>query len=167
MSAVVLAAISSEVAKLSRVVEPPSGALGYGTDLSLGSDLTEDMTEVSGVTLLAESLVRRFTTPRGTLPDIRGLDLRDRNYGLDVASYLNRGVTAEEIRGLAANLRGEALKDPRLTAVTVTVTPSPTGSSLAIEVQATPRGSSESFALVLSATEAGVLLEEIRTGGAR
>ncbi len=166
MSQIVLDAIASDVAKLTRVAEPPTDPIGWGSDLSCGEDLTEGMDEVAGQRLLAESIVRRLTTPRGSLPDLRSVDLRDRNYGLDLASYLNRGVTALEVRALASNVRSEVAKDDRLASVSVTVTPSPTGSSLAVELRVTPRDSRLGpFTLVLAVTSASVLLEELR--GAR
>jgi len=168
MSQVVLDAIAAEVAKLTRVVDAPTGPLGYGTDLSCAEDLTDSMEEVSGLDarVRGEAIVRRLTTPRSTLPDVRGTDLRDWNYGIDLRSYLNRGVTADEIRGLASNIRSEVTKDDRVSGVTVTVTPSPNGSSLAIDLLVTPRDPSiGAFTLVLAVTSASVLLEELR--GAR
>lgn len=169
MSQIVLDAIAAEVAKLTRVVDPPSGPLGWGTDLSCAEDLTEEMDEVGGLDarVLAEAIVRRLTTPRGSLPDVRAADFRDMNYGLDLSSYLNRGVTADEIRGLAAIVRSELTKDDRISGVTVTVTPSPNGSSLAIDLLVTPRDPGiDPFSLVLSVTSSSVLVEELR-GGAR
>ncbi|MBN8609644.1 MAG: hypothetical protein J0L92_03620 [Deltaproteobacteria bacterium] len=165
MSKLVLDAIAADVAMLTRVVEPPTDPIGWGSDLSCGEDLTEGMDEVTGQRLLAEAVIRRLTTPRGSLPDVRSLDLRDRNYGLDLASYLNRGVTALEVRALATNVRSEVSKDDRLANVSVTVTPSPTGSSLAVELRITPRDSRLGpFSLVLAVTDAGVLVEELRGG---
>lgn len=168
MSQVVLDAIAAEVAKLTRVVDAPTGPLGYGADLACSEDLTESMEEVGGLTtrVLAEAILRRLDTPRGTLPDVRGTDLRDWNYGIDLRSYLNRATTDDEIRGLASNIRSELTKDDRIATVVVTVTPSPTGSSLAIDLLVTPVDPSVGiFALVLAVTSASVLIEEMRSGG--
>lgn len=164
MSQIVLDAIAAEVVKLERVVDPPAGELGYGTDLSCAEDLTESMEEVTGQRLLAEVAVRRLTTPRGSLPDVRGPDGRDMNYGLDLASYLNRGVVADEIRALASNVRSEVAKDDRFAGVGATVTPSQTGTSLAVALRLVPKDTRLGpFDLVLAVTSAGVLIDELRS----
>lgn len=164
MSQIVLDAIALEVSRVARVTQPPTQPLGWGRDLSCGTDLTTHMAEVSGITLLAEAMIRRLTTRRGSLPDANAPRLRDLNYGLDLASYLNRGVTSLELRTLASKVRSEVLKDDRIATVSVTVTPSPTGDRLAVDLRATPRGSNESFRLVLAVTDAGVLVVELRGG---
>lgn len=164
MSQIVLDAIASEVAKLTPVIGAPTGDLGYGTDLSCAEDLTEGMEEVSGQRLLAESIVRQLTTPRGSLPDVRGPGLRDMNHGLDLVSYLNRAVTDDEVRALASNVRSEVAKDDRYASVGATVTPSSTGSSLAVALRVVPKDTRIGpFDLILAVTSVGVLIDELRS----
>lgn len=165
MSKIVLDAIDAEVARLQRVIDPPSSAIGWGRDLSCATDLAASMEEVSGEQLLSDAIVRRLSTARGSLPDTRAPGLRDLSYGMDVTSYLHRGVTAQEIRGLAAKVRSEVTKDARIATVSVTVTPSPTGDRLDLDLRVTPRDQREAFRLVLAVTSAGVLVVELR--GAR
>lgn len=169
MSQIVLDAIAVEIAKLDKASATPTEPLGWGSDLSCSTDLTETMEEVGGLTtrVLAEAIVRRLTTPRGTLPDVRGVDLRDWNYGLDLPSYLNRGVTTRDLVNLASNIRAELTKDERIDRVVAKVTPSPTGSSLSVELAVTPRDPLEAFTLVLAVTSSEVLIESLSGGGGR
>jgi hypothetical protein len=165
MSQVVLEVIDAEIARVRRVVHPPRGELGWGRDVACAVDLTPSMDEVSGDRLLADAIVRRLTTRRGSLPDARAPFLRNLTYGLDVTSYLNRGVTSQEIRALATKVRSEVTKDDRIATVSVTVTPSPNGDRLDIDLRVTPRDARDAFRLVLAVTSAGVLVADLR--GAR
>lgn len=165
MSQIVLDAVEVEAARVRRAVDPPRGELGWGRDLACAVDLTPSMEEVSGERLLSDAIVRRLTTRRGSLPDARAPGLRDLTYGLDLTSYLNRGITAQEIRALATKVRSELTKDDRIATVSVTVTPSPTGDRLDLDLRVTPRDARNAFRLVLAVTSAGVLVAELR--GAR
>lgn len=167
MSAIILDAIAADVALLTREIDPPTGPLGYGSDLSCADDLTEDMAEVEGFSVLAlgQAIVRRLDCPRGGLPDASAPSKTDLNYGMELSSYLNRPTTTTELRNLASNIRLEVTKDDRIAAVDVTVTSSPDGSSLAIDLHVTPVDPTiGQFAMTLSVTSAAVLLESIRGG---
>lgn len=157
MSAVAKAAIATELALLTKVQDFPVAPFGYGSDIRGASDLEPDLSEVDGfVTLaLAEAIVRRLDCPRGALPD-------DKNYGIDVRSYVNRGTTVKDLRALGGQIRSEVLKDDRIEALTVIVTPNPTGSELRIELAVRPFATNGEFTLTLSATSAEILIEEIR-----
>lgn len=158
MSAIVEDAIAEELATLERVMDPPSPPYGYGSDLRCDSDMREDAAEVDGFSrlALAEALVRRLDCPRGALPG-------DADYGIDLRSYCNRGTTAAEIRALAGQINGELRKDDRVDRVLVTVTPSPDGSRLGVQLEVTPIDPNVGgFALTLAVTSAAVVLEEIR-----
>jgi hypothetical protein len=54
-------------------------ATDFGTDVSVEPDFDETWTPISGPQVLAERLVRRLTTPRGTLPfwPDEGTDIRE------------------------------------------------------------------------------------------
>lgn len=143
--------IAAQVAELEHEVDAPTGALGYGTDLACVTDVTPDLEEVDpfSVRAIGEALIRRFTTPRGTLPD-------DPDYGLDLRSYCNRGVTATQLRELASQLRGEAGKDDRVDDAAITVTAE--GSSLTVAARITPADPDlEPFDLTFAVTSADVL----------
>lgn len=158
MNATVADAIASYLEGLEQAVDTPVEPFGYGSDVSCVSDLDERMTELPGDSLLvlAQALARRLDCPRGALPD-------DPDYGIDLRGHCNRGVTTAEIRALAGQVRSELEKDDRVDRALVTVTPSPTGSSLRIEAAITPVDHRlGGFALTLAVTDAGLLLEELR-----
>lgn len=154
-------AIAAGLASLERVQSPPSAPFGYGSDLSCAADLSEDMEEVDPNSTLAlgQAIARRLDCPRGKLPD-------DPDYGMDLRGYCNRGVTTSEIRSLATRVRNEVEKDDRIAGVTVTVTPSSTGSTLTVEIAVVPVDPRiGNFGLTLAVTSAEVLIETIRRAG--
>lgn len=158
MSAVVKDRIAEELALLVQVVDFPESPFGYGSDILCDSDVDEFVREVDAFSTLAlaQAIVRRLDCPRGALPD-------DADYGIDVRSYLNRGVDARDIRALAGQIRSEVLKDDRVATLTVTVTPNSVGSQLRIELAVRPVDAAiGGFSLTLSATSAAILIEEIR-----
>lgn len=99
-----------------------SNANPYGTDL--GSfpnaaangvlDVDLGMSEVSGRTLLSQSLVRRLTTPTGSVVD-------SPNDCVDIRGWVSSGVTQAELQNIAGNLKTEIEKDERVVAATVAV----------------------------------------------
>lgn len=158
MSAEVKAQIAVEISKIVRVVDFPAGPFAYGSDISGAEDVDPSMREVNGGTqlALAQALVRRVDCPRGALPD-------DKNYGRDLRSYLNRGVTQSQIASLEGELKGEWEKDDRVDVATVRVA---LLSANAIDVIATIQpvdGNGGPFTLTLNASSASVLLGEIRS----
>ena len=159
MSDTVKTAIETELATLTQLVDFPTEPFGYGSDISCDSDVDPLVREVNGFTTLAlaEALVRRLDTPRGSLPD-------DDDYGIDLRGLLNRGSVAADIQQLAGQIRAELAKDDRVDTLTVTVAPSSTGTVLRVEVAVQPVDAEiGGFTLTLSASSASVLLEEIRS----
>jgi hypothetical protein len=158
MNATVQAAIDAELALLEREVATPAAPFGYGTDVSLTSDLspTLELVDAFSTRSIAEAILRRLDCPRGALVD-------DPDYGIDVRSMLNRGMTDAEVRALAGRIRAEVEKDDRIDTATVIVTPTPTADELRIQVVATAADARTGrFSLVLAVTSAEVLLEELR-----
>lgn len=156
MTDVVRSTMATELASLQRVTDTPRAPFGYGADISCASDIAADMAEVSGRLVLAQALIRRLDCPRGALPD-------DAAYGIDLRSYCNRGVTADEVRALAGQVRNELEKDDRVDRASVVVRPSATAQTLAIEIAITAVDPDvEAFTLTLSVSSAAVLLEELR-----
>lgn len=157
MSAIVKAGIATELALLTQIVDFPTEPFGYGSDISCDSDVDLLAREVDGASTLAlaEALVRRLDTPRGSLPD-------DKDYGISITSHLNRGVTDADVRQLAGQIRAELALDDRVASLTVTVAPNSTGSTLRIEIAVQPVDANlGTFTLTLNASDAGLVLEEI------
>jgi hypothetical protein len=78
-------------------------------------DLTPDMRLASGRDVLSQSLIRRQTTPRGTV-------LTSPNDCLDVRLLLSAGMTQAQLQALASSIRTELMKDQRVNGVQVTIT---------------------------------------------
>jgi len=155
----VKASIATQLATLVRTVDFPVAPFGFGSDIAGAADLDPNMRETNGLTTfaLAEAIVRRLDCPRGALPD-------DKDYGIDLRSYVNRGVTAQDVRSLGGQIRSELSKDDRIDSTTVVLRPNSTGSILQIEIAVRPFDARlGGFNLTLSASSAAVLLEEIRS----
>ena len=78
-------------------------------------DLTPGMLESTGRAVLAQSLVRRQTTPRGSVIDAP-------NDCFDVRDWLSDGFSDKRISQLRGTIRAELMKDARVLDVKVTVT---------------------------------------------
>jgi hypothetical protein len=157
-NAIVDAAFAKQLAELERLVPQPAGDLGYGSDLSCIADLAENLAEVDPFSTrgIGESVVRRLTTPRGTLPD-------DRDYGLDLRSFCNRGATAEELREVGGRCSLELAKDDRILSATVAVVQDSSTRSLSVAVLITPADPAlNPFSLTFAVTSGAAALEELR-----
>ncbi len=78
-----------------------------GTDLSCVTDIDDAGTVVSGRTLLAQAVLRRWSTDRGTL-------IGYPNYGFDLTQYINADMGDRDIASLQSGASAEALKDERV-----------------------------------------------------
>lgn len=128
----------------------------FGTDLSATDDVTDDMAEVSGITVVAQAIYRRLSTPRQSL-------WRDPNYGLDLRLFLSVAQTPAQIASIPGQVKSEILKDERIESVVVAVQ-SISLFELVIDVSVTTAAGP--FSLTLSATQAAVVLTNVKTGGA-
>jgi hypothetical protein len=132
----------------------------YGTDLGTypnaaangAIDLDLGMSEVTGRTLLAQSLVRRQTTPPGSVID-------SPNDCLDVRGWVSAGATQQQLNALAGNLKSELLKDERVTAVTVTVSFNQATMTLTIDEQVTSSYGPFTLTLAVSQVTLSLLIE--------
>lgn len=159
MNDTVQAAIDAELAKIEPVITHAVAPFGYGSDMSCDSDVDENARELDGFDplVLAQAIVRRLDCPRGALPD-------DPGYGIDLRSRINKGMTAEDVRALGGQIRGEVLKDDRVSTLSVVMRPNSTGSLIQVELAVQPIDATiGSFTLTLSATIAEILLSEIRS----
>jgi len=158
VSEIVKAAIAAELALLEQAVDFPVEPFGYGSDISCDFDVAPDAAEVDpfSTLALAQAVVRRLDTPRGSLPD-------DKDYGISIRQYVNKGTTAAEIQSLAGQIRNEIIKDDRVDTLTVTVIPDSTGTTLRVVLAVQPFDPDlGGFTLTLSATSAAILIEEIK-----
>jgi hypothetical protein len=157
VSKTVLDAIDADLATLAREVTTPSDdtALGYGTDLSCVSDITDELTEVDPLSQQAvgEAVIRRLTTARGTLPD-------DPDYGIDLRTYANRGTTLTELRELSGMCGSEILKDDRIDDASVSVTSSGRSLTVAVRLTLAIPGVAP-FGLTFTVTSGSAVLEAI------
>jgi hypothetical protein len=139
-------------------------AEGYGADTyCYDAPITGRL--VSGPELVAQAIYRRLTTPRGTLDDGDEGDV----YGLDLQDFVGQFSTADGIAALPDQVRGEVLKDDRVSECTVevdAVTDSSGLTSYAIDVACTLHDAGDDFELTLSlsATD-GVALVKAAVNG--
>jgi hypothetical protein len=128
--------------------------LGYGVDLDCVTDTTPALTEVRPQSphAIGQAVLRRLITPRGAV-----LDAPD--YGYDVRGRLNHGTTTDDIRSMESDVRGEAMKDDRVTNADVTVTYVATTRALTVELIITPADPTrDDFNLVFYVTADAVQL---------
>lgn len=157
MSAVVLDAIAASIAGITPIMATPVEPFGYGSDVSCAHDVDPGVAELDGslTLVLAQAIVRRLDTPRGSLPD-------DASYGISLRSMVNQGVGDSELAQMAGVIRGEVAKDDRVDTVTVTVTTSAAIDALTVTLIVRPVDAAlGGFTMTLAVTSGAVLLEAI------
>lgn len=158
MNETVQASIDAQLLTLSRLVEPTTGELGYGLDLSCVTDLSPTLAEVdpASADAIVEAVTRRYITPRGRLPD-------DADYGLDVRAHVNRGATERDLRALSGALRGEAQKDDRVLEASVQLAAALQDPTIRARVVVTPADPElQPFEFTFAVTDGDVLRGTIR-----
>lgn len=152
------ASLQANLAGLARVVDPVTSApLGFGTEPICVTDVTEDFADVdpASPTAVVYATIRRWTCPRGALPD-------DLDYGRDVRAYCNRAVTLEQLRGLAQSLASEAEKDDRVSECSVQLRASVAARTLEIHATITPNDPSIApVTFTFAVTDGQVLIDTI------
>jgi hypothetical protein len=145
-----------EIAAGGRVADVPEAPLYWGSDLSCVTDCDATFSELKPGTplIIAQYGARRLITPRGAVLD-------DPDFGFDLRSYCNRGVTTQDLRTLQTRCSAELLKDERLLAASVEITlQQPSG--LSVKAQLTPADPALSpFAFVFAVSDVSTLLELI------
>lgn len=86
--------------------------ISLGSDTPVFPDLEPSGALVSGRRLLADHLLRRITTPRGSIPMLP-------DYGIDVRELLNDKIDANSLYALRAMIEAELLEDERVSAASV------------------------------------------------
>lgn len=127
MGSVLLDALSVLEAELIPATGASTADLGYGSDLYCDGDATDDFRELPGTdsTLVVQAILRRITTPRGTLLD-------DSGYGDDVSRMLHQGMTMADKKSAADMLSAEVLDDDRVASCSVELTDIPQGLNVRI-----------------------------------
>jgi hypothetical protein len=122
-----------------------------GTDIRALDDLSPQMNLQSGLPNLGEAIARRLQTPRGGL-------FYEPNYGIDVRSWLNEAMTADDVFRAKVAIEAECEKDERVLAADATVTLNQPQQTLTISLQLTL--ASGPFRLVLSVDQVSVTILE-------
>lgn len=78
-------------------------------------DLTPDMRMATGVDVLSQSLIRRQTTPRGSV-------ITSPNDCIDIRQMISLEMSPSQVQGLAQRIKTELQKDQRVRSAGVTVT---------------------------------------------
>jgi hypothetical protein len=103
--------------------------------------------QASGIDVLAQSLVRRQFTPRGSAQDAP-------NDGIDVRTLIRAGMTQTEVSQIPGTLRNELLRDVRVKTCTVTATFDQTTNTMTIVESIT--SAAGPFTLTLSVSQVTV-----------
>ena len=157
VNAIVQVSLVEQIATLVRVLDAPVPPLGFGTDLSCVTDLTDNLAEVDPASnqAIAEALIRRLITPRGSLPD-------DPDYGFDLRGMLNRGVTLAQLQAVSGQARSEVRKDDRVLDANVSAVFSNQGSTLSVTIEVTPADvDNDTFSFTFALTDSSVVIEVI------
>lgn len=124
----------------------------FGTCWSATPTLTFPSTQASGFRVVAEAIVRRWSTPRGRLID-------DGNYGYDLTDLVQGDFDVHDVPRIAQQAGAEAEKDERVQSCSCTA--SFDGDTLAVtgNVQ-TAQGP---FRLVVTVKDFAVILTQVST----
>lgn len=154
----ILDAAQAEIATLQRLVVPPTGDLGFGTDLSCTDDLQDDFGEVEGALVVLQSIYRELITPPGG-PQVPGSLPDDTEYGLGLSQYVQREMTPAQLLRLSHEIEAHILQDDRVDrcAVDVSLGPDYILTVTVSGVLATTQG----FKLIFALTDGGAALQEM------
>lgn len=118
----------------------------FGTDYSTYPDLDLSFAPITGQRVLAEAVMRRLETDRGTLvyaPD----------YGIGIRSWLNESVTPARLTQLQALVTDDCRADERIGSVDVTFVWIASSGTLKVTIAITPAdGITPAFQLVVGVT---------------
>lgn len=158
LNAIVAAAVESELLTVERVMSPPTGDPGWGSDLVCRDDLTDDMRERDGndPAGVLEDLYRGLHTHPGELP-------ADPDWGVDLVRELSAGHT--DWREIRQRVLQQVTRDDRLTDVSVDGSWDPGSETLRLEISGELVDSGEEFNLTMVADESGSKLVEAIANG--
>jgi hypothetical protein len=103
----------------------------FGRDLAsvwtaTGPDLDSGFTEATGIPVLIQRLIRRITTPHGS---VQGCP----NDCIDVRNYLGAGITNADAQAIQSQIQTEWLRDQGVLSVQVTAQYNSTTNTLIIK----------------------------------
>jgi phage baseplate assembly protein W len=130
-----------------------SSARNFGVELWCTSGIRSGLL-VSGLTVVAQAIFRRLTTPKGSL--YGGED--EANYGLDLVGILGSAATPNQAAAVPGQVEAEVLKDERVDSCTVTVTSITNGPVVAWTVTIAAVTGDGPFTLVLGVSDVTVQL---------
>jgi hypothetical protein len=122
----------------------------YGTDVSTVPSLDVGWKLTHGQTVLAQRLLRRFTTPRGFLRWYP-------NDGLDLRSFLSKGMTNRDVAALKGLLEKEGKKDEQVDDCTAIVSWDQAAETLNMSISVAP-SLGPTFTFTATATSLDVTL---------
>lgn len=139
---------------------PP--AQGFGLDLatvwtSNGPDLDSGFTEVTGITLLIQRLIRRLSTAHGSVVGCP-------NDCIDIRAYLGAGITNADVQGIQSAIKTQLERDEAvLPGVSVVSQYNPATRALAVKIA----GSSTlgPFAMTLAVSQVTISLLNTSANG--
>ena len=129
-------------------------ATNFGREVSCMTEMRTGRF-ATGTRLVAESIFRRLTTPRGML---RGTE-EEGNFGLDLTELIGSVSTKSDAASLPARIQAEILKDERVESVTVRVVDESAGVAkfFTVFIEATTAEGPFSLTLGIDEVTVGVL----------
>lgn len=106
----------------------PNSGPAFGSDIDMFDDLPLRFNLARGWRNLANAILRRLTTPRGSLPYAP-------EYGFDVRSLLNGSANDATIPTLQQEIAREVEKDPRVATCAATLVYTASSNSLQIQLR--------------------------------
>lgn len=131
----------------------------FGKDTSCVSSVRTGR-YVNGLRLVAESVFRRLTTPRGML--LGGED--EENFGLDLTELIGSASTTADAAALPGRIRSELLKDERIESVDVNVVSTVRAGAVSYIITIEAFTSLGPFTLTLAASDVTVSLVGLAEG---
>lgn len=119
-----------------------------GTDLIIGKSVKK----ISGFDNLARQIIRRLSTPRGSL-------FYDPDYGMDIKLFLNTNLNPSKLMKLEMDIKNECESDPRVDEAEVSIKYNPSTLSLEIEISLVTIDGS--FTLILNVSSLNIELLNI------
>jgi hypothetical protein len=128
---------------------PYGSCLATMPDANGNLDLTPDMQMATGRVVLAQSLIRRQTTPRGSV-------ITSPNDCIDIRQLLSKEMTQTSLQALASLIKTELIKDQRVTSVSVQISVDALGNATITENIGTAQGP---FSLTLGISASGAITQ--------
>lgn len=132
---------------------PNPQAVNFGTCWStpLGQDLSMPSVMASGVQVVIEAILRRWSTPAGGLID-------DPNYGYSLVDLVSDDLTPTDIQHAQQQLAAEATKDERVRKMVVKLVLAPATGMLTVTANGETAAGPFKFVLEVSAVTTRLLL---------